>query len=252
MEHSYKLIVAYDGTDYHGWQRQKGVRSVDHVIRETFLRSFYQKDLLLVGASRTDAGVHTRGQVVRLRTQLDLIPSKLQYILNRSLPPDIVVMDCEKVPSRFHPQHGVLQKTYTYTFSLKKLSPMVGRYCYVFPHPLDVALFREALETFVGTHDFRSFVKEESDKNTIRTVDTAALEPSACGQFFIITIKGRTFLRYMIRRMVGAAFVVASRRTLTIDDLRNQLSGSAHCTKLLITAPAKGLCLESIEYLKGE
>lgn len=252
MEHSYKLIVAYDGTDYCGWQRQKGVRSVDFVIRETFLRSFYQQDLLLVGASRTDAGVHTRGQVVRLRTQLDLIPFKLQYILNRSLPGDIVVMDCKKVSSRFHPQHGVLQKTYTYTFSLKKLFPMMGRYCYVFPHQLDIKLLQKALEVFIGTHDFRSFVKEESDRNTVRTVDAVTLEPSACGQFFIITIKGPAFLRYMIRRMVGAAFVVASRLDLTIDDLRNQLSGSAHCPKLLITAPAKGLCLESIEYIKGE
>ena len=77
MQHSYKLVIAYDGTAYHGWQRQKEYCSIDSVVRQTFLRSFCQKELLLVGASRTDAGVHARGQVIRLRTYLPLCPLKL-------------------------------------------------------------------------------------------------------------------------------------------------------------------------------
>ncbi len=248
MKHSYKLILAYDGTDYHGWQRQKKMRSIDHVVRQTFLRSFCQKELLLVGASRTDAGVHARGQVARLRTSLLLEPTKLLYVLSRALPDDITVMGCEKVGERFHPQHNVVRKTYSYTFSLHKLSPMAGRYCYAFFHPVCFDRLNQALQLFVGTHDFQFFCKEQEHKNTVRTIEAITLTQSSCKQMYIIKVVGPSFLRYMIRRLVGAALSYASRSELPFALLQNNLLGTSSCVKLLITAPAKGLCLESIEY----
>jgi tRNA pseudouridine38-40 synthase len=250
MKHSYKLIIAYDGTDYHGWQRQPNHTSIDHVVRQTFLRSFCQKDLLLVGASRTDAGVHARGQVVRLRTALDLDPSKLAYVLSRALPDDISIISCQKVDALFHPQHTVVRKIYSYTFSLEKQLPMFSRYCYYFPHPLCLDRLQEALQVFVGTYDFSYFCKEQKGKNTIRTIESIALTLSECKKRYTITIVGPSFLRYMIRRIVGACLAYASQKDLSLAVLRGKLTGSDYCVKLLITAPAKGLCLEAIEYKK--
>jgi tRNA pseudouridine38-40 synthase len=248
-EHSYKLIISYDGTDYYGWQRQKERRSIDAMIRKTFLRVFLQENVLSVGASRTDAGVHARGQVIRIRTSLALPSEKIVFVLNRSLPHDIKVVSCEKVESSFHPQRNVLLKTYSYSFSLQKLSPMEARYSWQFPFSICVERLEKALSLFVGTHDFRSFCKEVKEKNTVKTIQGITLTPSLCGEKYTITIKGKSFLRFMIRRMVGAALAVASsKETGTLEDLQKLISREKECVKLLVTAPPQGLCLESIEY----
>ncbi len=249
MEHSYKLVIAYDGTQYHGWQRQKECRSLDDAIRQTFLRSFCQKDILLVGASRTDAGVHARGQVIRIRTYLPLCPKKLFYVLDRALPRDIKIMSCEKVDQIFHPQHNVIRKTYSYSLSLKKLLPTESRYSWQFPYTLNGKLLEEALQVFVGTHDFQSFCKEGgTDRSTIKTIESISVVQSPCENRYTIFITGPSFLRYMIRRMVGSACIVASWPGMSVDDLKNKLEGKSSSVKLLITAPAHGLCLESIDY----
>ncbi len=251
-EHSYKLVIAYDGTDYHGWQQQKEHCSIDSMIRKTFLRVFLQKTIRLVGSSRTDAGVHARGQVIRIRTSISLCPDKILFVLNRALPQDIKIMSCKKVNSIFHPQHNVVLKTYSYTFSLQKLSPMEARYSWHYPFALCFDRLEEALALFVGTYDFHYFCKEVTDKNTVRAIQSIVLTRSACGKKHTITIKGKSFLRFMIRRIVGASLAIASSKELTIIDLQKLLSGERECVKLLITAPAQGLCLESIEYQNGE
>ena len=247
-EHSYKLVIEYDGTDYHGWQQQKEHCSIDHMIRKIFLRAFLQENMRLVGSSRTDAGVHARGQVIRIRTFISLCPDKILFILNRALPQTIKVMSCVKVDSIFHPQHNVLLKTYSYTFSLQKLSPMDTRYSWHYPFALCFDRLEEALSLFVGTYDFRYFCKELTDKNMVRTIQSIVLTRSVCGTKHIVTIKGKSFLRFMIRRIIGASLALASSKELTSTDLQKLLSGERECVKLLITAPAQGLCLESIEY----
>ena len=248
MKHSYKLVLSYDGTDYYGWQRQKEYRSIDGVVRKTFLRSFFQKDLLLVGASRTDAGVHARGQVIRIRTVLPLPAEKIIFVLNRALPQDIKVLSCESVDATFHPQRDVVRKTYSYTFSLEKLSPMETRYSWQFPHELSFERLKEALSIFIGTHDFRNFCREIEEKITVRTIEQIRIERSVCGKKCTIFITGPSFLRHMIRRIVGGALAVASSDTLSVIDLQKLLNGTFKCIKLMVTAPAQGLCLESIEY----
>lgn len=249
MQHSYKLVIAYDGTAYHGWQRQKEYCSIDSVVRQTFLRSFCQKELLLVGASRTDAGVHARGQVIRLRTYLPLCPLKLSYVLDRALPPDIKIISCEKVNQIFHPQHNVATKTYSYSLTLKKLLPTESRYSWLFPYCLNPELLEQALQVFVGTHDFQHFCKEsKTGKSTIKTIESVSVVTSPCKNRYTLLITGPSFLRYMIRRMVGAACVVASSSEVSVNDLKNKLAGKTSSVKLLITAPAHGLCLESITY----
>ena len=247
-EHSYKLVIAYDGTDYHGWQQQKEHCSIDSMIRKTFLRAFLQESVRLVGSSRTDAGVHARGQVIRIRTFLPLCPDKILFILNRALPQTIKVMSCVKVGSIFHPQHNVVLKTYSYTFSLQKPSPMETRYSWHYPFALCFDRLEEALSLFVGTYDFRYFCKELTDKNMVRTIQNIVLTRSACGTKHTVTIKGKSFLRFMIRRIIGASLAIASSKELTIIDLQKLLSGERECVKLLVTAPAQGLCLESVDY----
>lgn len=248
MEYSYKLVIAYDGTDYYGWQRQKELRSIDAVVRKTFLRSFFQKDLLLVGASRTDAGVHARGQVIRIRTSLPLPSEKILFVLNRALPQDIKVMSCEAVDATFHPQHNVVRKTYSYTFSLEKVSPMETRHCWFFRQEVSIQKLQEALSVFIGTHDFSNFCREEGERPTMRTIEQIKVVPSGCGKKYTIFVTGPSFLRHMIRRIVGGALAVASSDTFSAHDLQKLLDGKAECVKLLVTAPAQGLCLESIEY----
>lgn len=246
---SYKLIIAYDGTSYHGWQWQENAVSVDNVLRETFLKTFKQTEMHIVGASRTDAGVHAQGQVVRLGTHLSIDPQKLMYVFNNALPGEIVITECTRIDqeSRFHPQHDIKTKVYTYRFFLKRPEPMVQRYGYFVEYPIDTQKLVQALTVFVGTHDFRAFSKELKEKNTQRTVESVTVTP--CDKFggYTITFTGKSFLRHMIRRMVGAAFEVARRPHRSCQELK-QLLFVPQNIQNLPTAPAKGLCLESITY----
>ncbi len=244
---TYKLTVAYDGTDYHGWQWQPQKRSIDRVIRETFLAAFHQKELYLVGASRTDAGVHAQGQVVRVITHLDLTPEKLMLVLNKALPDDIVITDAVKIGDTFHPQHRVMEKTYEYRFFTKQPEPLVQRFGAYIPHRVDMEKLGRCLSVFVGTHDFQLFCKEEPEKDTTRTINSISLGPCTQTGAVKITVKGPSFLRYMIRRIVGAALTAATKTTVTHHDLKQALIHKKQ-TKVLPTANAKGLCLKKIEY----
>jgi tRNA pseudouridine38-40 synthase len=247
---SYKLVIAYDGTRYHGWQWQENSISVDSVIRDTFLKAFRQERMHLVGASRTDAGVHADGQVIRLGTLLDLDPEKLRYVLNMALPDDIVVRECERIAeeSSFHPQHNIQRKTYVYRFFLKRPAPMVQRYGYFVPCKIDTYKLANALSVFVGTHDFRAFSKEDLNKDTTRTIESVSLAPCDQTGGYKISITGTSFLRHMIRRIVGASFEIAKRPNRSCSELKQLLLVPSSVSKNLSTAPAKGLCLESITY----
>lgn len=246
---SYKLIISYDGTDYHGWQWQDNAVTVDNVMRDTFLKAFQQKEMHLVGASRTDAGVHASGQVLRLGTHLDLEPQRLKYVLNNALPDTILINQCERIEkeSRFHPQHDIEKKVYTYRLFFNRPVPMVQRYGYFVEYPIDTQKLVTALTMFVGTHDFRAFSKEVDKKDTVRTVESITMAPCKITDGYIITVTGKSFLRYMIRRIVGAALEVARRPERSSQELK-QLLIAPRIVQNLPTAPAKGLCLESITY----
>ena len=246
---SYKLVVAYDGTGYHGWQWQDNAITIDTVLRETFLRVFKQKEMHLVGASRTDAGVHANSQVVRLGTKITIDPQKLMFVLNNSLPDDIVINSCEYIEaeSRFHPQHDIIRKTYVYRFFLKRPKPIDQRYGHFIGYSIDAHKLAQVLTFFVGTHDFRAFSKELPEKNTIRTIEGIALAPCRKTDGYEITFTGKSFLRHMIRRIVGAAFEIARRPERSCQEIK-QLLLVPSLSKNLPTAPAKGLCLEAILY----
>lgn len=247
----YKLIIAYDGTDYYGWQWQNTYITIEQVMRKVFCGVFKQKKIELVAASRTDRGVHAHGQVIRLGTLLELKPELLLYVLSRALPTSISIISCDKISSKknFHPQHNIIKKTYIYRFYTIKPLPEYARYAYVITRPFSLARFKEALACFVGEHDFVAFSKEEKDKNTIRTIQSITVESCLQTQMHSVVVQGSSFLRHMIRRIVGAAFEYAIHNTCQLEDILYALK-TGNMKKNLPVAPAKGLCLKAIDYKK--
>jgi len=218
-------------------------------MRETFKNVFKQEHVLLVGASRTDAGVHAHGQVLRLRTNLSdtITPSKLLCVWNDALPDDIVIREIFPVDEEFHPQHDIVKKVYEYTLFLRRPLPQQQRFGWFFRFPIHSEKLVRCLMQFVGTHDFRAFCKETSEVDTVKTIESITLERTSGGDGYTIVVTGSSFLRHMIRRIVGAAVNVASRTSLTEHDIKMMLLSKKNL-KILPTAPAKGLCLREIQY----
>ena len=189
------------------------------------------------------------GQVAECRTELDLDPEQLIFAWNNALPLDISIRSLERVDtSDFHPHKNVDYKIYYYHVFLERPLPFVQRYGYFFHYPITTTTLHKALQIFVGTHDFRSFCTgDEMGKDTIRTIDMASVEYFKRFNFYRIAIKGQSFLRYMIRRIVGACLEVVSRPDLSITALEEALA-KKDPQQILPNAPAKGLLLYKIVY----
>lgn len=247
--HKYTLIISYDGTEYYGWQSQKDLPAVASTMQHIFAKIF-GRSIVLRGASRTDAGVHALGQVAMFKTDLDLDPEQIKCAWNNRLPADIVIRSLQRIDISHSIYDNIAHKTYHYHFFLERPLPFVQRYGWHFYHSIDLQKLEIALQTFVGTHDFRSFCSsEDTRENTMRTVDAITLEYIQRYGVYRITVRGHSFLRHMIRRMVGAALEVASRPTLPIGALQEALD-QKDPEQILPNAPAQGLMLYKITYKK--
>lgn len=246
MTYKYKITISYDGTNYFGWQMQPEQRSVQQTMQDAFARIFNER-ITLVGASRTDAGVHALGHVATFYTQRPVEPEKLIFAWNNALPEDIFIRSIAAVSDDFHPQYCVSSKTYWYHFSLKRPLPFAQRYCWWVMSNPDIALFKQALQVFVGTHDFRSFCTGDEVENTVRTIEHISVEYVPEYAVYRVAVTGPGFLRYMIRRIVGACIDVASRRDLSVEYLQDVLAQKSSRQSLL-NAPAQGLVLRKIMY----
>ena len=242
----YKIIVSYDGTDYYGWQVQAGHPTVAGVLQDTF-QEVFGTQIHIAGSSRTDAGVHALGQTAVFNTDLAIAPDQLHFAWQNILPPAILIRSIEEVPLDWNPRHNVKQKTYYYHFFQERPLPFGARYGWYYRYPVNIDKLKQALEVFVGTHDFRSFCTGDEYENTVRTIDAIDVEWIAEFNVYRISVKGPGFLRYMIRRIVGACLEVASRDTLTINDLKIALD-QKNPLQLLPTAPAHGLLLYKVVY----
>src|SRR5882757_799830 len=205
----FKLTIAYDGTDFHGWQIQTGKPTIQGEIAG-MLRRLTQENVVLHGTGRTDAGVHALEQVGSFRTQSHLSTQDFQRALNALLPPTIRIIDTKKVEPDFNARWSARGKTYRYQLYREKIvPPMIWRYVLHYPFPLDEDAMRDAAARFVGMHDFASFAastgSEEDDKEraTEREIYSAELVRSADGEELVFTVRGRSFLRYMVRKIVG-------------------------------------------------
>jgi tRNA pseudouridine38-40 synthase len=247
---TYKIIVAYDGTDFHGWQTQIKNITVQSTLKTSFENTFNKK-AYIVAASRTDAGVHALGQVVRLKTEFNIKPEKLKTVWNRALPKSILIRSINKIDDYFNPFHKVDHKIYYYHLFLKRPLPIVSRYgwYYDFIDKVDFKKFEKALQIYVGEHDFASFCKQEKDfkKPTIRKIDKISLKRFSKFNTIRIEIKGKSFLRFQIRRMIGYALDIARRSNLSLEDLKNILD-NPNSEQKLVKAAANGLCLRKVVY----
>ena len=242
----YKIIVAYDGTDFYGWQIQPGHPTITSVLQNTF-KYVFGREILIAGASRTDAGVHALGQTAVFSTDLAIEANQLLFAWQNVLPSCILLRSIEHVPLDWNPRANVKQKTYHYHFFQERPLPMSARYGYYYRHPVDIEKLKKALNVFVGTHDFRSFCSGADYENTVRTITAVDVEYLSRFKTHRIIVKGPGFLRYMIRRISGACLEVASRDNLGISDLQKALDAK-NPLQLLPTAPAHGLLLYKIMY----
>jgi len=248
MIKKYKIVVAYDGTDFHGWQTQKKETTVASTLKNSFKKSF-GKDVKILGASRTDAGVHALGQTALVETDLDVSTFEILHAWNNSLPNSILIKSIDDSDRNFYPFANVEKKIYWYHLFLKRPLPFVARYGWFwkFIDNVDWNKFAKAMNYFVGEHDFRSFCKNIENENTIKKVDVVKIEKLNRFSAIRVIVEGKGFLRYQIRRMIGAALEIASKKEMSEDLIKHHLenpSDQQHFTK----AEACGLCLRKIIY----
>ncbi len=245
----FKLTIAYDGTAYYGWQDQPGLPTIEGLFKKR-LKKLFKQEVPFTGASRTDVGVHSLGQVARCQLAIDLTADRFKVIVDRVLPPDIIIRSVEDVSAEFHPRIGVEEKTYYYHFFLKPPLPFLASYGLYVKH-LDLELFSQALQVFQGTHDFRSFCTGDQGRTTVRTINSLEVHYYKRFGVYQVRVQGPSFLRHMIRRVVGACFDVSSSRLSSSEALERlslTLEGKDPHHKLFV-APAKGLMLHSIRYV---
>lgn len=240
-----KLIVAYDGTDYCGWQIQPNGITVEEVLNRALFR-LTGEEIRVIGASRTDAGVHARGNIAVLDTASTIPAERFAYAVNPLLPEDIVVVKSEEVPQDWHPRYQNSVKTYEYRILNREMpDPLKRKYTWHVSFPLDIDKMREAAEHLKGQHDFRSFCSVHTAvKSTVRTIYTLDIVKS--GDEIIIRISGNGFLYNMVRIIAGTLAEVG-RGFRTPEDVRDLLTAKER-EEAGATAPPQGLTLIRIEY----
>jgi tRNA pseudouridine38-40 synthase len=238
-----RLRIEYDGTEFHGFARQQGVRTVQGVL-ESVLTATLNEPIEVIGASRTDAGVHARGQVVNFYTSRPVPTERLATILNRRLPNDLKVLHAREVSERFHARFSAKSRVYRYSiYTGQHPSVWRIRYAWHLPRPLDRGAMQTALQAIVGEHDFRPFsVKIPTEQNTIRTLYRGRVVPMRDG--VQIELEANGFLRGMVRLIVGDLAQVGS-GALPVDALAERLRTRQQAT---LMAPPQGLCLIRVKY----
>jgi tRNA pseudouridine38-40 synthase len=266
---TWKLTLAYDGTDFHGWQIQPDRPTIQGELQAALGRIAGEAPLPQ-GSGRTDAGVHALAQVASFCLTAPIPPENLRRALNRTLPSSIRVTDARTVPSSFHARHSARAKTYEYRiFRGESPSPFLARYVYDRLWKIDPVLLQEAARIFLGEHDFLSFATTDPDQaarsdtngadeenfgcaripsSTVRTIFSSCWEePSAeAGSLLVYRVRGNGFLHHMVRNLVGTMLEVG-RGQIALDELPRILAARSR-PLAGPTAPARGLFLHSVEY----
>lgn len=242
---AYKLTVAYDGTDYCGFQVQPNGPTIQGIMMEAAI-DLFGEDVTVTGASRTDSGVHARGQVVLLKADKAIAPGKIPLALNRRLPEAIAVVGAEEVSDDWHPRYRKHNKTYRYKIYNGSFHyPQDKHTSYHYYRKLDASKMHEAGQLLVGTHDFESFSSaRKSVDDTVRTIYQLSVTES--DDMIQLDVTGNGFLYNMVRIIVGTLIEVGYGKR-QLEDIEASL---AHRDRSLSgkTAPAKGLTLIEINY----
>jgi tRNA pseudouridine38-40 synthase len=253
-----KFTLAYDGTDFCGWQIQPGQPTIQGALSDV-LENLTQQRLQIQGAGRTDAGVHANGQVANFKTQAELSAGEFQRAFNALLPNSIRIVAAEEAAPDFHARWNAVAKTYRYRiFRGRVVPPFVWRYVQHDPYPLDFDAMVEAARQFEGEHDFTSFAastgSEDDDRERAMTrviyrsemVRVLDGNVPTSGEEWIYTVRGKSFLRYMVRKIVGT-LVDVGRGKLQPKDIP-KLFELRDRSKSGPTMPPQGLCLAEVEY----
>jgi len=248
---NFKLLIQYDGTDFHGWQVQENQRTVQGELEQT-LSLLEDAKVHVVGSGRTDAGVHAEGQVASIRLNRAFTPDKLRLAINGNLCRDVRILMVEKASDDFHARFSVKVKTYVYrVVNAPVMSPFWLRYAHHESRPLDVVKMNDAARFFLGEHDWAAFSAARSDvENRVRTIKDFRVESfwdaRANASIIEFRISANGFLRYMVRSIVGTMLEVGRGE----KDSDTILTAIAHGDRNLAgnTAPANGLTLFKVCY----
>lgn len=240
-----RLTVAYDGTNYHGWQVQPNGITIESELNRC-LTALLGEQIHVIGASRTDSGVHALGNIAVFDTETPIPAEKIAFAVNRSLPEDIRVQKSEEVPPDWHPRHVKGRKTYEYRIYRAEVPLPTKRLYSLFRYQeLDVEQMRQAAEYLVGEHDFQSFCQTGAQtETTVRTV--YSIEILEEGRELVIRVSGNGFLYNMVRILVGTLLEVGRGR-LAPQDMTGILEAKDR-SKAGPTVPACGLCLIGYEF----
>lgn len=239
-----KLTLAYDGTNYHGFQLQSNAVTVQEKLEEA-LQTVFGSPIRITAASRTDAGVHALGQVINFRTDSRIPAERIPYALNSVLPDDIVITAASEMPADFHARFSAKSKVYCYFIDRAPHPQVLTRhYAYHIRYPLDVGLMQKAAATMVGRHDFRSFMASGSNvTSTVRHLKR--LEVKECNDYIKITAEADGFLYNMVRIITGTLLEVGcGKRDYNLEPVIKACSREAAGP----TAPPRGLVLREVKY----
>ena len=238
-------ICSYKGTNYYGWQKQVGFVSVQSTIEEALSR-IYNTEINIVGSGRTDAGVHALKQYFHFDTDKEKDLNQLAYSLNKMLPADIMIISFEKVSDDFHARYSAKKKIYDYCIALTYKNPFQYERAYVYPMEFNLDLFKQALDKFVGKHNYQDFTsKEEDEGNFVREIYN--IDVRELDHVIDVTFTGNGFMRYQIRNMIGAAISVASKKE-GLDFIDYHLQEGKNREIISYKAPASGLYLVDVLY----
>lgn len=235
------MIVGYNGANYYGYQRQETVPTIQGTI-ETALKEALEESIEVYASGRTDKGVHAYHQPIHFDTKTHIPTTKLKKIINAFLPNDIYLYAISDVSSDFHARYDVIKKEYVYKINTNPFDPVLSR-LYWFVEPFNIELFNESLKQVVGTHDFYAFSKRPKNEHTTRTIEQVDVKEAS--GIITISITGNGFLRYMVRNIISACVLIASKQVdFTIHDIFNKQDNQM----IKRLARPEGLYLNNVYY----
>jgi tRNA pseudouridine38-40 synthase len=240
-----KVTLEYDGANYHGWQLQRNAPTVQDAV-EAVLQRLLNQPVRVRVAGRTDTGVHAVGQVITFTPPKALDLYRFQHSVNALLPRDIAFKHIEEVPDTFNPRRDAIRRTYQYRiWNQQWRSPLWARYSWHCPYPLDVSAMDTAASLLIGDHDFSSFRGSDSeDRNPHRTIFRSTVRPD--DKFLLYDIEGRSFLRHMVRNIIGT-LVDVGRGAIPVEEFA-RIFAARDRTRAGVTAPPHGLFLVEVQY----
>ena len=241
----YLIIFSYDGSEFNGYQKQEGYRTVQECIENALKYINNNTDTKITSSGRTDKGVHALKQCAHFDLNVDITEYKLKCALNSNLPDDIHIIEAKEVDKDFHARYMVKEKEYKYFLNTKEYNPLERNYVFQYNKELDLKLMQEAIKYFLGEHSFKSFTPtKDAKENCVRTINYVNIEDN--NGTLIFTFRGTGFIKYQIRNMVGYLIKVGEHKK-SKDDIESILKKEDR-RLASITAHPEGLYLTNVIY----